>query len=257
LSASSLAKFQTCPEQWRLEKLQGKRSRVGHALVVGSAFDGAFNNMLSAKIVGASLSLDDTKVAAVMALREKVDEAGDESEIAWDDGGRTAAEKQSLDLVEAYYPYAQRIEPVTVQEKITLDGLPIPIIGYTDVRTRDAVIDLKTSKKMVKKLQPNWRLQANIYRAATRLPVEFHIASKTTLEVGTPAEYPELATEGVTDHTVGVTLRYAGRVMSQIHAMYAIYGPDEPWPGAWNDNSFFSGACAMCSFQPTCDWWAS
>jgi hypothetical protein len=224
---------------------------------VGSAFDGAYTAFFRAAIGGEKMLGGDVQDAAMESLRNKIAEEGDESEIAWDDGGRTAAEKQSLQLVEAYYPYAQRIQPVGVQEKITLDGLPIPIIGYTDVRTKDAVIDLKTSKKMVKKVKPDWGLQEMVYRASTGLPMEFHIASKTTLEVGVPSDYPELGLPAMSAVQKATTVRYIGRIMSMMHAMYAIHGPDEAWPGAKTNDSYYVGACAMCSFQPTCDWWAS
>jgi hypothetical protein len=110
---------------------------------------------------------------------------------------------------------------------------------------------------MVKKVKPDWGLQEMVYRASTGLPMEFHIASKTTLEVGVPSDYPELGLPAMTETQVRMTRRYIGRIMSQLHACYAIHGPDEAWPGAKTNDSYYIGACGMCSFQSTCDWWAS
>ena len=90
--------------------------------------------------------------------------------------------------VEIGVPYFRNLgKPTHYQKKIKLeiDGLPIPIIGYTDLQYDGIVRDIKTTNRLPSKISDSINRQLAIYATAENsLPiVDYVYATKTTQKV--------------------------------------------------------------------------
>lgn len=256
LSASSLQKLWTCPEQWRLHYIEGLRERRGPSLVIGNAVDRAFRYAYAEKIAHKTPTLADVEDAFDAAYGQ---ETVDEADIAWGDSNPTEAKQTAAGLVRAYHAQVfPRVSPVAVNERVehTIPGLPVPIIGYLDVRTETEVIDLKTAgqKPSGGVIQPSWTLAAMVYRAATGLAVHYHVGAKTRTPAWyTPAELPGLALPAEHDHAL--IDRLLGQRARLLHAYLVLFGVEGPWPDAIGRESFHGSTCRLCPFRgEQCVW---
>ena len=257
LSATSLGMLARCPEQFRQRYVLGRKERPGEALVIGTAVHLAAEHNFAQKIESHEDTLladhldyyDD--IAFGQALDERVDE-----EIVWDTDPE-GARKRGRAITYAYHSIvAPRVQPLAAETRVEADfGLPVPVIGYADVRTADKVIDIKTGNKARRQIKPEWRIQAGVYSSITEQPVDFHCVSATPTKfvatVNTPLEAPELSiwlppeAREATKQNVRVM---AGMALNFMDAI----GPDEPWPTLGQVHPW---ACGYCAFKPGCPAW--
>lgn len=166
LSYSSISSYLLCGEAWRRRYVAKEPAPVSDNLVLGSAFhDGA-----QAYIKGAS-DLE----AAYMAAWTKQLERG--QEIAWESGTPEPTHDTGLRMVKAK-PVRELLDQIRanfdpehgeIERRVELrvPGVPVPIIGYIDIITRDGVPgDFKTAGRMWSDEKAGDELQPLFYLAA-------------------------------------------------------------------------------------------
>jgi hypothetical protein len=276
LSATSIAMFRRCPEQFRHRYIKGEKERPGEGLVIGSMFHEALEFNYSQKIE----SHEDRPVTEVIqylqdaAVPKVLEENGGADEIAWDSQdpvkGVALARTDSERILTAYHnSVVTRIQPVSLEEKLSISDsrLPVPLIGYIDVKAghevqmdttsiwvADRVIDTKTGKQSAAKLKPSWMLQGDLYAAMTNLPVEYHSISRAkTPKITTGLESSDLIVTPDPVRTANI-LNTASQIAKMISWMYGTYGPDETWPtlGRFADYSMSFSPCGMCGWRKVC-----
>ena len=259
LSSTSLGMLARCPEQFRNRYVLGRKERPGEALVIGTAVHLAAEENFAQKVEsGEDISLPDMEafyqdVAFPQAISER-EEQGDE--IAWDTGPDGARKRGRAITLGYHLQVSPRVLPISVETRVEADfGLPVPVIGYADIRTADEVIDIKTGNKARRQIKPEWRIQSAVYSTITEQPVDFHCVSATQKDfratVNTPLESPELSVwlppeaREETKRNVRVMAGMALAFMEQI-------GPDHPWP---TTGMVHPWACNYCGFKPGCPAW--
>jgi hypothetical protein len=254
LSATQLAMFSRCPEQWRQRYLLGKRERPGAALIWGGADHKAHEHNFRQKIqTHEDLPEKEVCEAFANAWDTAVQESGGFAEIEWGDEKPSAMKDKGVELAAQYHALVSPlVQPVDVEKRIDhwVDGVEIPVIGYIDVETERSGIERKTSKRRMTKPKPDWEIQRLIYQQELGKPIELHICVKTG----------EVITSR-TDNAGALRLEPKGgnpvdrliqALAGQMADLYTRYGPDDPWPGAITH----PWACSWCGFRPSCAWWS-
>jgi hypothetical protein len=161
------------------------------------------------------------------------------------------ARKNGSKLVRAYREIAcPSITPISVEEEFSLDvpGIPVPLIGYIDLRTTTTMVDRKTAKRAPRGIQPEWRFQANVYQLRHKMPFEWHVSvhgATPQVLINDDLRIPYAAPE----HTI----RFASQVVGNLGFLYQRYGPDEPWP---TNGTMHQWACGYCGYKANCAAWA-
>lgn len=260
LSASAIAKFMQCPEAFRRSYVLGDRTPTQGKMLAGTAAHGALEAVMRQVLDGGVLANDAQALATYDAVFDQaVSQAADKGGVEW---GR--AEKRELDAdsaralgrdaITAYMHQAlplvlgAGVEALEQTFAIEVPGCPVPICGLIDVSRTRSSLDLKFGEKSASSVQSYWRVQAQVYGLARRLPVDFHTATwagKVQTETTHPAlRYPWDAS---------AVLLAADMVAGACDAilMYAERrGPDRPWLGAVT-HPF----CSSCDFRRDCPWW--
>jgi hypothetical protein len=252
-SASQLKTFLTCPEQYRKKYIRQERDRWGAALVWGSADHAAVEHNLRQKIESEKdLPLSEITDAFDHAWREKVEEAGGEREVIWDDSPADTKDAAARLVEIRHREVVPLVQPVAVEEEfyLQLPGVELPILGYLDARTENQAIDWKTTgRKSSLAQKPDWRIQGLIYGVHTGLPVQFVQSVKTK----TPYVDPTTARlEAPTLQEAVVLASIASRAIREIEHFTATYGPDDAWP---TSAIGYGHACGWCGFKPSCWYW--
>jgi len=276
LSATSIGMFRRCPEQFRHRYILGEKERPGEGLVIGSAFHEGVEYNYAQKIQ----SHEDRPTAEVVEYLQDVgvpkvlEEQGGAEEIAWDGDdavkGVDLLRRDSERILIRYHEdVVPRIQPISLEEQLYIrdDRLPVPIIGYVDVRSAyemamdttsvwvpDRIIDTKTGKQSVSKLKPSWMLQATIYSAMTNLPVEYHSISRAKVpKITTGLESADMVFAPNPTKTENV-INSAAQIGNMIAWMYTTYGPDQTWPtmGRFADWSMSFSPCNNCGWRKVC-----
>jgi hypothetical protein len=259
LSPSSLGMLARCPEQWRNRYCLGRKERPGEALVLGTAIHSTAERNFSQKITTYQDVpipelvewYEDEGFAAAVAREEE----RNEFDVRWDTDPERARERGRSIIYAYQFQVAPRVQPLAVEERVEADfGLPVPVIGYSDARTAQQVIDLKTGKQARKKIKPHWRFQAGVYSTIAELPCDFHTCAATEkgkATITTPLESPELSVylPPVARAELMRTVRSMGWLANHL---YTTLGPDHPWP-TWGQQHDW--ACGWCGFRGGCPAW--
>lgn len=261
LSPSSLSTFERCPEMYRRKYILREQERTGASALWGNA-DGEAHFINFAQKIDSheDLPVADVREAFAESLDSEIRKNGGREEIDWRDDKPGDVMDRGVALVSAYHAQVSpRIQPTGVEERFSIDvpGVPVPFIGYVDVSTEPASIERKTAAQKSSAIPPQYRLQTLGYALARERPVEVHISTRTLKPaVWTPAEEPALRLEYAAG--VGATVeRIIAARATQIAALYAVFGPDDPWPDALGTMAWHTPICDLCSFRPTCSWWAA
>jgi PD-(D/E)XK nuclease superfamily len=244
----------TSPEQFRHRYILGEKRRPGQQLVMGGAFHSVAEANFSQKIEShEDLALDTLTQMLTDDLWAKQIEEQQEynGEIEWDDS-KDACLRNTVAMVGIYHGQVMpRVQPLAVEEKLDIDvGLPISLIGYTDVRTTNVILDMKTTKTARQSVKPDWQLQARIYGMAKSLPVDFHIVSPK--KVITPLEFPALSVIPTAQQQMS-TLAMVQELGLRANRYMLEYGPFEHWPmlGAIQEQ-YNKVVCAYCGWANVC-----
>lgn len=218
------------------------------------------------------LPVGEVKERFVGHLDRSVEESGGITEIEVKKGkeeirGKAAKTKElsrlskegELLVAKYHTDFSSQLQPVYVEEPIELHvKLPVKVTGYIDLVAEPVqttmldssprtIIDRKRSARA--QVQPEWRIQAEIYQLAMPYPFSWHISQpgKGILVPKTP-EDELLQPLGPRD----ITLRFLEQVIAEVGLYYQRYGPDEPWP---TRGKLHPWACNYCGFRPQCVGW--
>lgn len=260
LSPSQITEFLSCPERYRRSRLKNERAARSVALVIGSADSTARALDLQHKIdTGSNLSDDDVRSAAADAFDYDIGEAGGPGEIDWSEKDQDwhpgTAKDLTVNLASAYHRQVSvNIQPVAVEEHLEMSfpGITPTIHGYLDIREATVVREVKTSGTRRKKPLADWILQAELYSAATGLPVRFDVAVKPTLEIVTSDVEPSLVAHSTPDDGITATILALrlNTVAKGILALYNTFGADDPWPATGAGG--FLPRCQTCDYKRSC-----
>ena len=160
LSASSLNLWKNEPALWALRYLHGIKDEAGPAAWRGTAVEAGLDAVL--------FSGADEQTAAKIALDNFDLNVGG---VIDDD---TEAERANIAKILQQATEAVKIygKPISRQEKIEfwLEGIDFPVIGFTDYRFPDFILDLKTTLRMPSEPRPDHIVQMAVYSGARDLP---------------------------------------------------------------------------------------
>lgn len=163
LSASAVSMYQRCPRQFEFRYVHGIKSPPSVALVEGLAH----HDWLRVHNQGRVRSQERLRGDEAMDLftdfwRAGKGEASDHS-MAADRDVPARAQR----LIDAYLRGPdQKLEPTSAEEKVQLVLGGVPVLGFIDVMTEDAVLDYKVVGKKKSKSDVENSLQMAIYAAA-------------------------------------------------------------------------------------------
>lgn len=165
LSFSSINTYLICGEAWRRRYVAKEPAPVSSSLVLGSAFHGAVETYLR----GAT----DLEAAYEQSWMQQLERG---QEIAWNEQQdavkadglrivRAASVRKLLDDIRTNFdPEHGEIEK---RVELRVPGVPVPIVGYIDVITKDGVPgDFKTASRMWTDAKAGDELQPLFYLAA-------------------------------------------------------------------------------------------
>lgn len=253
LSASSIAKLMTCPEQFRLSYLLQRWGKASAATTLGNAYHYALQRNFEQKM----FSDEDLPIRDVLdAYEEGWGKALDE-DIAWKKDDPGATKTLGMEMLKKYhYQLSPTVHPVAVEERfeIPVPGVSLPLVGRIDVLEPGRILDRKTAKQGATKASPEWRVQGLVYMAAyPKHDFAWHVQSKQgSLRCYGPEKY-----KGLTLFNTPGKQRTARKVVlaawEMLQDYYDRYGLDQPWPGVALVHPY---ACMSCSHRSGCVWWA-
>jgi len=223
LSFSSLAQFMICPEQFRLERIAGMRSRRGLSGFVGAVHHGAVATLLQAK-----MEADEPPIE--YAFTKAWQEAVEEEEPEWTDPPEAVAKSGQLMLGSFVATAWGDMNPIAVEEWVedTLPGVPVPLVGRIDCWEQRLTREFKTAGQKHSEPKAKWRMQARIYQLFTDLPTEWTVTTRQVTPVTWTADREPGLFLPVGNKDA--TARTVVQAVEQMNDMYARYGPNESWP---------------------------
>jgi hypothetical protein len=229
-----------CPEQYRLRHIQKIREGMGPDKFIGIVDHAAHAENFRQKI-RTSEDLDVEYMRGLYRAKwtQTIENEGD-PEIEKEE----EMQATGLLMMETYHENASpTIAPIKVEERFEekLPGLPVPIVGYPDVETKDRIVERKTSKTRLTKPKSKWQLQGRIYSMVFDKPVEYHVITKQKQpQLVTPEAAPDLLlSTGFRD----ATLETLEQAVHTLNDLWARYGPDRPWPTNGVLHDWLCGYC--------------
>lgn len=168
LSHSSISTYQLCPESWRRRYILKEKTPTSIPLVFGSAV----HNTIEAYIQrGGDISelWRENYAAQLQSENAEVDFGTETPESVAEDGLRILSTPAVLDMIEQVRRNYDPTREQSIERRIELSvpGVPIPIIGYIDIITRDGVPgDFKTASRMWSTNKASEEMQPLVYLAA-------------------------------------------------------------------------------------------
>lgn len=237
----------TCPEQFRLRKIKKMPETWGIDKFIGSVDHRTHQVNFEQKIeTTLDMALDSMQIAYQETWDEEFQEADEEPDF----GDRTpdGVRAHGWQMVEAYHDLASpSVQPLHTEERFELNvpGVPIPVIGYTDVETKDVLVERKTTSARLKKPKSKWLTQGRIYSMAYQKPVEWHVVTKqVTPQVVLPSYEPGLRLDNADHDATALMIQQAAYTLNDL---WLRYGADRPWPV---NGLFHDWACSYCAYGP-------
>jgi hypothetical protein len=236
LSATSLAMFLKCPEQWRRHYLCRERFPATPAMALGSIVDAVVGQLVLAGMAGRELPADKE---LIMRVDDERDVYLGEHDVAWtEEEPRSAIEQLSRDIASLF---AAKVvptinDPIAVQRKFRFKLAPQAswdVIGAIDIEETRRVRDTKVKSKSIYGHDVEGDVQASTYLLARLLeqhPAELFLwdillkPGKQRRSV-TWTQVPARRSVGRLRSTL---IRYAAAAR-RMAALDAAFGPDEPW----------------------------
>lgn len=235
-----MAKYMRCPRSWAASYLDEMPSRMGSALVKGSAVDrAAEENWKQKRTTARDLPLEDVQEIAENCFRDKVDEAGGRDEVDWSNEGFAGALDSVQRLVKVHMrDHAPLHTPVATQLKVSRklrDGRDL--IGYLDAIAEDGtVIDVKSGSRRMSQADADTDLQASAYGWLLQRPIAFDFMR--VIDTGRSPAHSEV----ISTHRGANSLKWFDELANNISTLIddAVY---PTIPGYW---------CNYCPLQNSC-----
>lgn len=260
LSASAIAKFLQCPEAFRRSYVLGDPTVSQGKMVAGTAAHATVEAAIAHALAGGgTASAEQLATTYDASFDAAVANARDRGGLEWG-----SAEKRELDAdsaraigANAVAAYAREALPMVIASGVedvehvfvvAVPGCPVPVCGLIDIAGTRSSIDTKFGEKSASSVQSYWRVQAQMYGLARRLPVDFHTATWAG-KVQTPGSHPGLRYPWSAADVLLASQAVA--TVSDAILMFAEgFGLDTPWPGAVT-HPF----CSSCDYRRDCAWW--
>jgi hypothetical protein len=173
LSFSSITTYLSCPRSWKFKYIEDQPKKTSTALAFGSAFHETVEKYV--------LRTEETDIKALwttawgnQAKKVTLDE-GDTFEGMQNEGIRMFTSPKVLYEINAIQPPRE----IEFAVKLTVPGVPVPIIGYIDIIGQDGIPgDFKTSSK-------RWGDD----KAANSLQPLFYLAALNQMGIQTPMKF--------------------------------------------------------------------
>jgi len=185
LSFSSISSYISCPRAWKFKYIEQAPQKPSAALSFGSAFHETIEGYVT------RVNDVDIKTLWAAAWAKQAEKNGfedEQPETLNNDGIRMFSSPKIMEVINSI----QSPQSIELPVRLTVPGVPVPIIGYIDVITADGVPgDFKTSKAKWPEDKARNSLQPLFYLAALKqmqIPTEMkfrHYVFVKTKEPGT------------------------------------------------------------------------
>jgi hypothetical protein len=149
---------------------------------------------------------------------------------------------------------APGIIPVEAEARfvIQVDGCPVPVVGFIDLVTEYAMVDLKVQGQVKTQVDHGWRIQGLVYLLARDLPMTWHSVSWAGKTMTPDNDEGAGLVMPRTLNSYNVARQLLRTYTTAIVAYAERFGVDEPWPDALSH----SWACDYCDLREAiCPWW--
>lgn len=161
LSFSSISKYLACPRSWKFKYIEQQPEKKSSALAFGSAFHETIEKYV---IKTTDLNIFTLWAEAWGKQSETVTlDEGDTLESLQNEGIRMFTSPKVMYEINAI----QSPQAIELPVRLTVPGVPVPVIGFIDIVTADGVIgDIKTAKSKWPEDKARNSLQPLFYLAA-------------------------------------------------------------------------------------------
>jgi len=179
LSYSSVSLYLECARKWRFRYRDNIKAPSNPSLIFGSVFHATIARIHAAEKEGRIP--DPARIWELTWLEEiacqEVDWGGELAESLCNEGMRLVSHAVIQEARKGLAPASDAFGPIVERRfSIRVPGVPVPVIGFIDVITRDGVItDMKTAGRAWTQSQAEQESQPLVYLAAAnqlRLPHE-------------------------------------------------------------------------------------
>lgn len=251
LSATAISDFIQCPEAFRQKRLLKRKESMNSARFVGIVDHKTHEENFRQKIhSGEDLTPEEMYKSYADNWETTTNHEG---EPEWEEDPIKTFNRGAK-MIELYHEkVSPTIQPIAVEQRFEerIKNVPVPVVGYVDVETKDVIRERKTSATKLKDPKTRWRFQGRIYQLALDKPISWDIITKqVTPQVVTAQDAPGLFM-GIQNKDMTVLM--IQRAVEALTDTYDRYGKDTPWP----TNGLFAEAwaCQWCSFQDRCIAW--
>jgi hypothetical protein len=260
ISASALATFARCPELFRQQQIVGVKRTSSGASIAGSSVHGmAEANWRWKMAQGEDLPEREATLILDAVFDSQIQEALRVAPPDWgaargrpldEDAHRDRAKVAGLSYLKNAAPGVQPVE-AEARFAVMVEGCPVPVVGFIDLVTAEAMVDLKVQGQTKKEIDPGWRIQGLTYLLARDLPMTWHSVSWSGNMI-LPDEAEAHLTMARTLDTYNTARQLLRTYTTAIVAYAERFGPDEPWPDALTH----PWACNYCDLRAEiCPWW--
>lgn len=159
---STISRIARCPRAYEIDLMEVVPFYRSAAMYLGSTFHLVQNTYFNSRLVGVELSVSD--VADIFSTYWNSMEGARGDPVNWGRERPDNLAELGRAMVKAYYPYAQRLQPVLVEHRFTRDTPYGLVYGTIDLLiTSGSVIDYKTSIRMPYKTEIERELQPTVY----------------------------------------------------------------------------------------------
>jgi hypothetical protein len=226
LSASSIIKLVSCPEQWRQTYILKVPDAMFTSRFMGNVDHATIMDVLIAKMAGQEAEHGDVTGLYKASWAKTLDEEGEPN---WGKDDPIEMYERGLQMVHAYTEVVvPTIEPIAIEQRFSMVVGGVDVVGYVDVIAADGIRERKTVDQKMTKPKSRWRLQGRIYHMMTGLPVRWDVVTRqVTTKIYTADEWPLLK---LADHDPSTTRRIVLHAADRIRHYMDTLGPDVPWP---------------------------
>jgi hypothetical protein len=226
LSASSIIKFVSCPEQWRQTYILKIPDAMFGSRFMGIVDHSTIMDVLLAKMHGQEAEHGDITEIYKTSWARALETDGEPN---WGKDDPIEMFERGLQMVHAYHETViPLVEPVAIEQRFTMTVGGVELVGYVDVITTEGIRERKTVDQKMTKPKSRWRLQGRIYHMLTGLPVAWDVVTRqVTTKIYTAEEFSTLK---LAQHDPSTTRRIVLHTAERIKYLMATLGPDVPWP---------------------------
>ncbi len=163
INNSAIIRLSECPRSWELEYVQGYKRPLNSNMFLGGTIHLVLAEFFREKMNGEIPSLQDTIILFDSFFDSRAFARDDERDIIWDNDDaslRTVGEG----LIEAFYPTACNLDPLLVEQKLSIELDGVLVHGRLDLVLADGTpVDFKTASRLPAQSKLNTDTQPSFY----------------------------------------------------------------------------------------------